>query len=224
VGFYDLAHNSNYTRGWTWAASLLPRLSSVGRRCNACGRGPFFAGGYPSLPLGIGVEGGTKYPDVLGCGSYPLLIVSQAMVDDWRGGGVTGYELFPVTVVAAKGPRIREQGPPPYYHVRVTGRCRLDLKAMGMRVTSTCRACGSREYVPVVARGCVIDERTWDGSDLFVSDLSPAITFCTQKVYDLASLNRRTNVRLVPPERCGDPGYRGMDYLGKERTRPLTDP
>lgn len=37
------------------------------------------------------IEGNGKFPDILNCGEYPFLIVSNKVVDLWEESSVSGY-------------------------------------------------------------------------------------------------------------------------------------
>jgi hypothetical protein len=193
-GFFELYHNSPYNRQFPWAYSITPPLATIGQRCNVCTNGYLFPGWYPDAPLTVSVNTGRKYPDVLGCGAYPLLIVSQAVLDDWSAVGLRGYEAFPLSVRAEPGaPRLAA---PIYYHLKITGRCELDTDAMGIKVLFSCPRCLYREIEPITDHALIMKRDTWDGSDLFSSDLFPMVTFCTESVQKLATQNSRTNFRF----------------------------
>jgi len=203
--FYHVAHDSAYQHPYTWAYRYEPSLSERGTRCDVCGLGDVFVtGAYPRFPLSAAVEGGWRYPDVLGSGEYPLLIVSEAMVEDWVQDGITGYNAYPLTIVRASCAAIRRQTPPQYFHIEVTGRCQLDTEAMGLSVVYNCPKCGYVEKEPAFNTPFIIRRDSWDGTDLFVSDLSKGVTFCTDRVRALAEKRKWTNVRFVLPERYWD--------------------
>ncbi len=197
--FYKLTNNSIYSRGWTWAWSLIPRLDTISSVCDVCHIGRLYPGRYPERSLGVAVEGGTKYPDVLGCGSYPLLIVSAQVIADWKKNDVSGYREFLLTVTKSQGKKIEVVTPPQYFHIEVSGRCLLDLEAMGVDITYQCPKCGYTRKNPTNGFPFIVRQETWDGSDLFISELFPQSVFCTQKVFDLAASNRRTNFCFKQP-------------------------
>jgi hypothetical protein len=163
-------------------------------------------------------------------------------VDNWEANNITGYKKYPAPVIQATGSKIKQRTPPPYYHIQVTGRCELDLEAIGIRIVTLCPKCGygREEFLvddphrdqenPFGFFPFVIKEETWDGSDLFVSELFDRHIFCSQKVFDLAGLNRRTNFRFTLPEDSGIDDNRDIDYIkaarrkfGAQAIRPLEE-
>src|SRR5579871_2661700 len=130
--FYYVTDNSFRNRRWTWAWKTIPSLQEISEPCNVCGKGRLYPGRYPARPLQLEVERGSGYPSMLGCAAS-LLVVSAAVLHDWQSNGVTGYQKFPATVVKATGTKIAKLVPPQYFHIQVTGRCELDLEAMGIR-------------------------------------------------------------------------------------------
>ncbi len=184
------------SKGWTWAHNLIG-FYEKSTRCDVCGRGNLFPDYYPEYPLSVEVEGGTQYPDILGCGAYPLFIVSENVIKDWEVRAIRGYEKFALSVVKATGKKIKDIVPPSYYHIKVTGRCNLDLEAMGLEIIQHCPKCLYTRADPMVHDRYIIDAKSWDGTSLFISELFPSKICCTQDVLDLASVNKRTNFRFT---------------------------
>jgi hypothetical protein len=54
-------------------------------------------------------------------------------------------------------------------------------------------------------------EGSWHGADMFTTDFSPNLFFCTEKVLQCATAHRLTNFRFVPAERGFYVG-RGLKY------------
>ncbi len=214
--FWKVGSNQGFTRGNAWAWRVTNERDEEELRC-ACGAVSTFGRvEYPRRLLEVEVEGGVRYPDVLGNAEF-LLIVSEAVLDDWRRGGVTGYRAHPLRIASAKGKRIQEVKPPVYHHIEVTGRCELDLDAMGVTIVSVCPLCGYWKLRPMTGVPFVVKPGTWDGSDLFASAPYWRAQMCTDKVLRLAGENRRTNFRFVPLEKCGDPQQPTVDYMKEAR-------
>jgi hypothetical protein len=193
-GFFQFHSNVAYRSRFVWAYSLTPRLDTIWQRCDVCNIGHVFPDWYPEIPLAATVDKKRKYPDILGCGAWPLRIVSQAVLDDWTAVGVKGYETFPLEVRGEAGsPRLDA---PAYYHLKITGRCELDTDAMGIKILFRCPKCRYKNVEPIWPVDPIIKRDTWDGSDLFSSDLFPMQTFCTEAVRALTNKNRRTNFRF----------------------------
>jgi hypothetical protein len=196
-GFYRLSHNSSYTRGFTWAASILPRSEVVRRVCPEQG----VAVSYPSGEFDVVVEGGNSYPDVLGCGQYPFLIVSEAVVDAWRDAGVSGFTSFLVQVddVHSRSPKLLRAIPPRYYRIEIDGRCEVDMVASGLEIIRYAPECHYIVTEPPQANGFQMVEGSWDGSPLFRDHVRyPRVAFCTQTVQEIAREFRFTNFRFEP--------------------------
>jgi len=53
----------------------------------------------------------------------------------------------------------------------------------------------------------------WNGAQLFTTDLSPCVFFCTEAVVDCARKKKLTNFRFVPVEEGANPKSKGLDYM-----------
>lgn len=199
---------------WTWAQSLIPKLDEISRPCAKCGIGRVYPGRYPERDFDVMVKGGSAYPDVLGCGAYPFLIVSEYVIQDWETCGINGYRKYAINVRNVGHYEAPNGFPPQYYHIQITGRVALDLNAMGVEVKPHCSECGYRRATPSIQFPFVFAEQPDPSSDLFVSDWYPAITFCNHRVLRAAASNRRTNFRFLLPATCGNPIPSEIDYLG----------
>ena len=54
---------------------------------------------------------------------------------------------------------------------------------------------------------------TWNGSNLFTTDISEAEFFCTEKIVECASKYRLTNFRFIPVENGAGTDSRGLEYM-----------
>src|SRR6266404_8397181 len=82
--FYELSDNTAIERKWVIATLVNPTSPIINWSCPDCGR----AAEYPSGSFDVSVEGGDAFPDFLGCGSYPFLVVSARVVETWRLNGI----------------------------------------------------------------------------------------------------------------------------------------
>lgn len=212
--YYRFGDNTVFTRGFTWAWSIIPRsevVYNVCLECNAVER-------YPSGAFDVKVEGGTKYPDILGCGSYPLLIVSEKVVNTWHEASITCFHTFPVGITEVKSKKLREVTPPPYFRVEIDGRCQIDLTASGVEVVQYCPKCHHFMTRPMLIPGFRMVPDSWDGNPLFRDpDLFPRVSFCTELVLDLAREHKLTNFRFEPMEGPYQVGSKGIDYMKAKR-------
>src|SRR6266511_1105922 len=81
TAFLSVTHNAFYNRGLPWIQSIVAGLRS-GPHCDECGTDPYWPEG--DLQAVLEKSSAKKWPDVLGCGAYPLLIVAGRVLDAWR--------------------------------------------------------------------------------------------------------------------------------------------
>ncbi|MBI2863281.1 MAG: hypothetical protein HYX94_01800 [Chloroflexi bacterium] len=214
VNFYRFGNNSSYNRRFTWAMSIIPRSEMVYRVCPRCSAVQH----YPSGAFDVIVERGSQYPDVLGCGAYPFLIVSEEVIAVWIDAGISSFYTFPVDVAKVQSRKLRDIRPPQYFRVEIDGRCQIDLAASGIEVITLCAECHHLVTRPSLAPGFRMVPGSWDGSDLFRDpDFYPRVNFCTQSVLDLAREHQLTNFRFDPMDQPYEFGSRGIDYLKGQR-------
>lgn len=208
--FYHFGDNSSYRRRFAWAMSIIPRSEMVYRVCPKCNAVQH----YPTGAFDVIVEGGSRYPDVLGCGAYPFLIVSERVVVAWRAEGISSFHTYPVGIAHAKFRKLREVVAPIYYRVEIDGRCEIDLAASDLEVVKLCPECHCLKTRPLSAPGFRMVPGSWDGSPLFRDPvLYPRVNFCTQPILDLAREHELTNFRFEPMGGRFDSQSRGIDYL-----------
>lgn len=179
--FYNFRHNSSHTRGFTWAASIRPRSEMFRRVCPEYG----VIVNHPSGEFDVVVEGGNRYPDVLGCGAYPFLIVSESVVIAWKDAGITCFHSYLVLVaeVRSRSKKLREAIPPRYFRIEIDGRCEIDLAASDLEVVRFAPECQYIMTKPPLASGFQMVPGSWDGSPLFRDPIRyPRVSFCTQLI------------------------------------------
>ena len=180
------------------------------RKCPECG----VRDSYPSGAFDVVVEGGSKYPDVLGCGAYPFLILSESVINDWKDAGITAFETYPVGIAEVKSKKLQDVSAPNYYRVEFSGKCKIDLEASGFKVLNKCKSCGHITLdSPLVYEYHIVPD-SWDGSPIFRdSDIFPRVIFCTELIVQLAKKNKRTNFRFSLMDQPEDFFSKGLDYL-----------
>lgn len=209
---YTFRHNTAYTRGFTWAASIVPRSPVIQRTCPACDAVEEYAEGAFDVIL----EGGTKYPDVLGCGAYPFLMVTEAVTETWREAGIDSFHEFPVGIAAIRSSKLNEVEPPRYCRIEIDGVCRVDLAGSGLTVVRFCSDCHHLVTRPPVATRYEMVPGSWDQSHLFRDPIHyPRVNFCSQLVVDLAGKHGFANFRFETMQGPIDPASKGLRYLRK---------
>lgn len=214
--FYEFRNNTAHLTRFTFAISIVPRSEMQRRVCKSCGS----VENIPSGAFDVILEGGREYPDVLGCGAYPFLIVSEAVIRAWQEAEITCFHVYPVGVTLGKvrSARLRATEPPAYFRVEIDGNCRIDLEASGIQVKSLCPACHHLVTVPAVAPGFRMIPNSWDGCRIFRDPvLYPRVNFCTAEVLEIARKHRFTNFRFDPMEGPVDHASKGIDYLKATR-------
>ncbi len=208
--FYWFSDNSPYNPQFTYAYRIHARSEKIDRVCPECGG----IERYPKGAFDVSVEEGSEYPDVLMCGEYPFLIVSQGVIGDWKQAGIQAFRTFPVGIARVDSKALWSVHAPTYYRVEIEGRCHIDLEASGLHVTLLCPLCNRLVTEPSVSSGFKMVTDSWDGSPLFRDpDLYPCVTFCTDFVLELAKKHHRTNFRFEPMQGPHDNFSRGIDYL-----------
>jgi hypothetical protein len=193
--FFSFSHNSFVEENWVWGAEIVPALDTISSPCFVCGNGLLYPSRYPERPLSVVIESGSRYPDILGCGAYPLLIISESVADAWKENGLRGFNLFPLTIA---NPIKKTPNPPKYFHVHVTGRCNINFKKIGVEVIESCPKCGYIWVEPFDFEFHITEEDKNDDSDFFVNEYFPQVVFCTERVRELAIEMLWTNVAFEP--------------------------
>ena len=182
--------------GYPWVWKTIPmRTESI---CPVCGQRAYAEGWYPAREVICETEKGTRYPDALANISN-LIIVSDRVLRGFYDHGVTGFTPFPI-VIGPRSKKLQDVIPPVYWHLRVDGRCELDLEAMGLKIPVFCDRCYYSEIEKKADYGFVVKEGSWDGSDLFLSKDRSNYVFCSQRVFDLAKKFQWTNFEFTHAE------------------------
>lgn len=209
--FFSFRNNSSYNRSFTYAVSLVPKSEVVTQVCSKCGS----VAEYPSGSFDVVLEGGTKFPDVLQCGAYPFLIVSEAVITAWQEAKIECFHNYPVGIASVQSKRMKDV-PPKYFRTEIDGRCRIDLKASGIQVIRICPECNTITENPKFSdsHGFIMERGSWDGCDIFRDEIYyPRLNFCTERVLSLMGERRLTNFRFEPMEIPPDPGSKGIKYF-----------
>ena len=200
--FYSVTHNSFGTRGYPWVMEVDGSYRLISH-CSTCDRDIRYA----DSGIGLILENkkGTKWPDVLGCGYHPFLIVSDRVVSSWHKEGIGPFPISRAIVRSPLPKKLVGSIPPMYFWVdgKKMYDVKVDYEASGFVDVKFCLECGTRtddieltydrqnssEYPGIVFR-----DGTWGGEDLFASDISHAQFFCTETVLEIA---KNTNLRIL---------------------------
>jgi hypothetical protein len=209
--FYEFGHNSFDTRGFTWAMSIYPKSGVYYKKCPLCGSEEW----YPLGDFDVLLEGGSRYPDVLGCGPYPFLILSDKVINALRDANISCFHTYKVGIkeLKSRSKKLYSEIPPQYYRVEIDGGCQIDLDKSSIKVISYCSECHHRVTSPPVAEGFQMVSGSWDGSVLFRDPiLYPRVSFCTKKLMDIAHQYKFTNFRFEYMESRKDTPEKGLEY------------
>lgn len=212
--FFRAGNNSAWRKGTPWIARIANGLHRT-PPCPSCGTVSRFADS--EIEVILDSKRGTEWPDVLGCGSRPLFIISERVLVAWSSIGIPDPPRHPVVVTGGIPAALSSGNMPEYFWLDGTrlGGAAIDFDASGYVNVSFCSFCGKRTQDISATHRRQRDEKfpfvfldgSWDGKDLFTTDLSPAVFFCTERVVQCASEHGLTNFRFVPIEK--GPGYSG---------------
>lgn len=161
--------------------------------CPDCGA----ATSYPSGSFDVTIEGGTAYPDFLGCGAYPLMIVSDKVIASWEQHGVGPFVKSPVRVATALETNLSPNEAPKYFRIEIGGEIMVDVPGSSGQFKRFCTRCGTFMTEPMLIRKFAFHANSWDGTSLFRDHrLFPRVIFCTKSVKQLAEAEHFTNCRF----------------------------
>lgn len=210
--FYHLRDNTSHFPRYAWAGTVIRDGWEKEPSCDICGQGP---DGAPRS-LDVVITKGSKYPDILGCGAFPYLIVSERTVLSWRAQGKGGFDIYPVTIVEVRPKRLQSEKPPEYFRVELRGSCSVDVEASGFVAGAVCdRHHRVRVKQVVLWPATQLVPGSWDGSDLFRDPIHfPRVTFCTRRLADICLAAGLKNFRFDRLGKEIDHGGKGDLYSG----------
>ena len=197
--FYYLNDNSNYTRGAPWinGAYADMRVVSECQVCKALTREPMSI-----VRMHCEASKGTFWPDVLGSGGGIMGFFVSARIKESLDMAPLRYGTAFEGIIEKPYPkRLRDATAPRYYYLTGELGAQMDFAACGFRIRSTCRTCGKTRLDPSSpATKYQFVPGSWNGAEIFHTDLSPNVYFCTQRFVDLARVHGWTNLRFEPLE------------------------
>ncbi len=170
-----------------------------------------------NIALQISPEKGEFWPDALECaGGFMGLYVASHVKETLDNAAIKYGRGFRAVLARPYLKKLQRSVPPSYFYLPAVLGAKLDFAASGYRIASTCSRCGRiRTDAASEPSKYKLIEETWNGSDIFYTDLSPVALFCSDRVLTLARENRWTNFRFVPPEQAHNYAYSGINYLAK---------
>jgi len=218
--FFKVTHGGSADRRFAWAARINAGLDR-GVRCDECGAVTLRPRGDVCVEIDQDACA-SAWPDIMGCGHYPLFIVSGCVLDDWRSMNVGDVVAHHVNI-AERIPRgLREDAAPSYFWLdgeEMLG-ARIDFEESGFVGVRFCATCGRRtddieatfDRQEAGVWPYIFANGSWSGAKLFTTDLSPTAFFCTDLVVAVAGKKRHTNFKFVPIERAASSTV-GIEYM-----------
>ena len=112
--FFSVSDNSFAKVGFPWIASIRRGLRTIAL-CKSCPRTVQQPQG--DVEAVLEPQEGTKWPDVLGCGAWPLLIVSGQVLSAWQCEGAGTLPHRRVTILDPLPKKLVGKAPPDYFWI-----------------------------------------------------------------------------------------------------------
>ncbi len=207
--FYSIDDNSLLVSGFPWIDELNEGFGLVSY-CKRENRSLYYGKG--EMVAKLDKNKGTKWPDILGCGAYPFLILSERVINCWKEEGIGTFPLNKIKITLPLPKKLSEGKPPHYYWIdgaKLHG-AKINFEASGYVSVKYCPECGTRsddiaktfqnQHAKDKKFSYVFHDKTWNGLNLFTTDISDTMYFCTEKVLDSVKVNKFTNFRFIPIE------------------------
>lgn len=188
--FYKLKHQPNYPRHFANSFGE----SDYGPRCAACGRPP----SGPIPPLKVRFEKRVDVADFIS--AAPEMLAVDEVKRAFEADGVKGIEYLDVIVrVVGTREKLRSK----LWHLRVHHAAHA-APQMKVVAINRCASCGFVEYSSWRG-GVIIDEGTWDGSDMFRLYEDVVGVIVTEKFVRIVEREGFTGLQFTPAEDYSDP-------------------
>ena len=217
--FFSISDNTLSTRGYPWIGSIVEGRTPLSF-CIACRAPQNHANG--KIKVLFERRKGTKWADALG-GEY--FIVSQRVIDCWEIEGIGVLPIQPVEIAEPYPKKLEGTEPPKYFWIdgRKLNGALVDFQASGYVNFGFCSECGrrienisetfKRQYATGAKFSYVFQENTWNGLNLFTTNISYRKFFCTEKIVECARKYRLTNFRFIPIEEGAAFASKGLKYM-----------
>jgi len=220
MSFFTVTDDSFRQHSNPWVISITNGLHYL-PRCKGCGCEDVALDA--TLEVALMQNKGSKWPDALGCGAFPLMIISVRAVEAWHRQGFGPLPLKRIVVRGHVPRKLRAEDCPGYFCVDGLRLCgaRLDPDASGYSGVQRCVRCGVTSHDPTATREkqrdrkypFVLVAQSWQGLPLFTTDLERYTFFCSEEFVTMSRRYRLSNFRFVPIEDRGSYHHEGLHYL-----------
>lgn len=197
TGFYIVSHASHENAPLVWIQAITEGLNC--HVCKTCGANICYPGGC--IIANLAPHRISRWPDVIGSGAYPLLIVSNRAKQL-----VTIKGLAPESVFGSvKFSSIPDGSTPPPIYFWVDGReligAAVDFEKSGFVDVRFCTECGNRtdnvsatyQKRRELGSPYIFKSGSWMGHNLFTTDVSPTLFFASEELVHLFKVNNLKN-------------------------------
>jgi hypothetical protein len=210
-----------FGRKWAYAEILAPDNSGESEKCPVCGSAVSGKRWLPPHKIKLSSAIPKKWGDFVWGAGFPLL-VSCRFKEIYEKEGLSGIKDFSDPVDVVRMGRYKSgqfPNPPPKFHLIYVpwGGANQDDTASGLKCEEpdkiTCNYCRSG-FCWQKQDLIVIEEGSWDGTDIFKPRNAPAQFMVSERFRQIANSYNLMNIWLIPAERYGfDVHRRGLWYV-----------
>ncbi|MCY3622445.1 MAG: hypothetical protein OXH68_12145 [Gammaproteobacteria bacterium] len=203
--FYRIQDRTLFARGMPWIAEFTQGLAYASG-CEVCRSGHSYRA-VGDMCARLDPKRGTQWPDLIGSGArVGVFVASGRFVRALRAEGVRVRLGGRVNFAEQAPKRLSLTDAPDYHWVDGEGHraAKMDFEASGYVGVERCAACG-RWWEDIKASRTrdfpvVFEYDASSGEDLFTTDMSRLVFYCTHRVLECVKANRLTNVAFRPVE------------------------
>jgi len=190
--FYELERDNKYPDVWYSESEEFKPFITV-----KCPKYPGYQRGERDFNVNLWID--IKKPKL---GDFVSTVYSDWLITDrvagiFKAHNITGYRLQPVKVCNMKLDFN-------LWELIVTGSAGRAHPDSGLKLRLHCEYCGLTRYTPIKKRiGIIVDEKQWDGSDIFTIVEYWKYVLVTEKVKRIIEENKLRGVKVVPTSELG---------------------
>lgn len=185
--FYNLAENEEFSLLW-WTNKIKFEKTPL------CSKYPkkHINSGQRIGTLNLKTKGKKKFGDFIWTWMSDCLVTDK-VVDIFIKNNVNGYELWPVEIINLDLPY-------KVWELRTLGWAGMASRKSGIELNlkESCFDCNHLRYTSLKYPKHLINDKEWDGSDIFMVWPLPKYKFVSQKVYDIIKKEKLTGSSIVP--------------------------